>query len=419
MDHKPNIRPYIICILGAVFYLYEFALQVSPSVMTNELMQSFNLNAAGLGIMTAFFYYGYTPMQLPAGLLYDRYGPRRLMTLAIAVCALGVLIFSQTYNFAWASFGRLLIGIGSAFSFSGALLLIAHWLPPQYFALMTGLVQSMSSIGAIVGEVPLAATVAEWGWRHSLLGMSIVGFLLAIVVWLLVKDKPATTATDNIIDSSTTELRRLRYVIGKTQNWYIALYSFLIWAPIVVFAALWGVPFLVVAYGLTTQIASTACAMIWIGIGISSPFIGWYSDHIGRRCLPLTIVALIGFVAAMVVVYGVHLPLTIVYIGLFLFGVASGGQALSFGPVKDRSPLRIVGTAIGFNNMAVVAGGALLQPLVGILLTWHAGSLLQEGAHIYKLADYHFALFIVPLCYLLAAAVSAFLIQETHCKPQY
>lgn len=420
MNHKPTLLSYIICLLGTFFYLYEYAVQVSPSVMTNELMQNFNLNAAGLGILSAFFYYAYMIMQLPAGILYDRYGPRRLMSLAIAICALGVLIFSLTHSFAWAGAGRFLIGIGSAFSFSGALLLIAHWLPPQYFALMTGLVQSMSSTGAVVGQVPIAAAVAKWGWRETLLGISVVGFLLAILVWILVRDRPPTLPNPHkTVDRPSSELQRLVKVIGKAQNWYIFLYGFFIWAPIVVFAALWGVPFLAAAYGITTEVASIACAMIWVGMGISSPLLGWCSDHIQRRCLPLTVAALVGSAAAFIVIYGTHLPLAIIFIGLFLFGAASGGQPLSFGVVKDRSPLTIVGTAIGFNNMGAVAGGALLQPLAGILLSWHSGSLLQHGMHVYKLADYHFALFIVPLCYLLAAAVSAFLIQETHCKPQY
>src|SRR5688572_26100765 len=111
----------VICILASAFYMYEFALQVSLGVMTNELMQDLSLNAASLGLVSAFYYYAYTPMQIPAGFLHDRFGPRRVLTVAILTCALGAFFFSFSTGIFNASIGRFLMGIGSAFSFTGAL----------------------------------------------------------------------------------------------------------------------------------------------------------------------------------------------------------------------------------------------------------------------------------------------------------
>ena len=116
---KQLLLASVICILAAMFYMYEYTLQVSPAVMTNELMRDLGLNAASLGTMAAFYYYSYTPMQLPAGLLFDRFGPRRLITLAILVCALGAFLFGITPNAFMASFGRSLMGIAPSFSFIG------------------------------------------------------------------------------------------------------------------------------------------------------------------------------------------------------------------------------------------------------------------------------------------------------------
>src|SRR5437870_1283708 len=90
--------PYMVCLLAAAFYMYEFTLQVSLGVMTNQLMQDLSLNAASLGLASAFYYYAYTPMQIPAGLLHDRFGPRRALTFAISTCALGALLFSYSSN---------------------------------------------------------------------------------------------------------------------------------------------------------------------------------------------------------------------------------------------------------------------------------------------------------------------------------
>jgi MFS family permease len=410
----------IICILAAMFYMYEFILQVSPAVMTNELMHDLNLNAASLGTMAAFYYYSYTPMQLPAGLLYDRFGPRRLITLAVLICAVGALLFGTAPSVSVASLGRLFMGIGSSFSFIGALLLVSRWFPPHYFALLTGLVQLMSSVGAIAGQVPLAGAVGHWGWRSTIICISIIGILLALLIWTIVRDSPETVSQGKKFQSSpkTNELKRLQQVCNNRQTWLIALYSFAIWAPITAFAALWGIPFLVANYGISTEAASEASAMIWLGIGIGSPLFGWFSDKIQSRCVPLSISALLGIISLTLVIYGPHLPAFWLYTTLFIFGISASGQALSFGVVKDNNAPSVVGTAIGFNNMAVVAGGALFQPLIGILLYYNWSGTMRGESPFYGLAEYQKALIVLPLCYILALLVSQFLLRETHCKQQ-
>jgi MFS family permease len=412
--------PYIICTLAAMFYLYEFVLQVSPAVMTNELMHDFKLNAAGLGAMAAFYYYAYTPMQIPAGLLYDRYGPRLLITIALLICAMGAFFFGLTNNVAWASAGRFFMGIGSAFSFIGSLVLVARWFPAKHFALLAGLVQMMSSIGAILGEAPLAKVVHLFGWRQTITWVSLIGVGLALLVWLVIRDRPAgQTDTETVNAADKQELQRLKQVCKKSQTWWIALYSFTCWAPITAFAALWGIPCLVALYGISTTVASTACSMIWVGIGLGSPFIGWCSDRIGRRCLPLTVASIIGAISLVIALYVPHVPLILMYILLFFFGTAASGQSLAFGLVKDQSRPHVVGTAIGFNNMAVVAGGALFQPLVGLFLDWNWTGEVAGGIPAYSATNYRWALLILPTCYVVGAVVSAWRLKETHCLSEY
>lgn len=407
--------PVIVCTLAGLFYLYEFVLQVSPSVMTTELMRDLKLNAAGLGTMAAFYYYAYTPMQIPAGLLYDRFGPRVLITIALLICASGAFFFGLTNNVAMASLGRFFMGIGSAFSFIGALVLVAHWFPARYFALLAGIIQLMSSIGAIMGQAPLAKVVENFGWRHTVMSVSVIGVFLSILVWLVVRDRPEGQSMPAKTTIRKGELKRLAQVCGKKQTWWLGLYSFTSWAPITAFAALWGVPYLVSLYGISTAQASSACSMIWLGIGVGSPLIGWISDKMGKRCPPLTGASMIGVVALFGILY-LPLPLTMMYVFLFLFGLAATGQSLSFGLVKDLHPNNVVGTAIGFNNMAVVAGGALFQPLVGILLQMHWAGQSVSGAPVYTLSDYRSAMIILPLCYLVGTFISKRFLKETYCQ---
>lgn len=409
----------LVCTLATLFYLYEFSLQVSLGVMTHELMFDMGLNAASLGMISAAYYYAYTPMQIPGGVLHDKYGPRRVLTGATLICALGALCFAMSHNILQASLGRFLMGIGSAFSFSGALMLIARWFPPQYFAVLSGIVQLMSSIGAIAGQVPLAISIHHWGWRHSMWGLTIIGAILAAAIWFVVHDFPASHQQQaDVIHHPQQKPKGLRQILRSKETRWIAGYSFLIWAPVTTFAGLWGVPFLVAAYQLSTASASIACAFIWLGIGIGSPLSGWLSETLQNRTIVLTGCSLLGLVSALLVIY-VNLPLAALYVFLFLLGIAGGGQSLAFCVVKDISHPNSIGTSIGINNMATVAGGALLQPFIGWLLWMSWRGAMNGSTPLYGITEYHLGLAIIPACYLLASLVSAFRIAETHCQARY
>jgi MFS family permease len=411
----------LICTLATTFLLYEFILQVSPSVMTGELMRDLGLLPAGLGATLAFYYYAYTPMQIPAGLLFDRFGPRLLLTIATLICAIGAIIFGIASGPSMAAMGRFLMGIGSAFAFIGALVLTANWFPPHYFAVLTGIVQLSSCIGAIGGQAPLVPIINQFGWRNTINSLGIIGIVLALLIWLIVRDTPHQNeqpASSKSI-SFKQEMSRLVQAMNNKQTWWIGLYSFMVWAPMTAFVSLWIIPFLSEAYGFNTQAASNASAIIWLGVGIGSPLLGWWSDKLQRRCLPLTVSALLGAVSLSLLIYW---PLSSLwfYINLFIVGLGATGQALAFGVVKDNNRPELTGTAIGFNNMAVVASGAIFQPLIGWLLVYCSKTATHMAAHgsAYTLITYQKAFIILPACYLVAALVSHFLLRETYCRSQ-
>jgi MFS family permease len=409
----------LIYSLSALFFVYEFFIQISPAVMTQELMRDLNIGAGGLGVLSAVYYYAYTPMQLPAGLLFDRFGPKKLLTFACFICALGALAFGLSHTLVAASAGRFLMGIGSAFAFTGTLLLAARWFPSHYFAILAGILQLLSSVGALIGSEPLARAVDSFGWRHSILFMAFFGFGIMLLIAWLVKDSPEKeTVTAGSIDTKN-EWKQLKAVFYKPQAWIIAVFAFTSWAPILVIAGLWGVPFLMTKYHISNAQAAAATAMIWWGVALGSPLVGWFSEKIQRRKLPLVLCAAIGIVTAMIILYSQNLPVWMLYTLLVGFGFASGSQTLTFAIVKDNNPASVVGTAMGFNNMMVVAGGAILQPLVGYLLHefWH-GEMLN-GIPVYTILDYQWSLCIVPLCSLLGLICSLFWIKETYCEVLY
>src|SRR6056297_3113727 len=138
-----KLLPWFICSLGALFYAYEYFLRITPSVMTQELKAFYHIKDEALGSLSAYYYYIYTPMQLLVGLLMDRYGPRRLLTLATISCVVGSIMFASTHQLYVAELGRLFIGFGSAFAYVGVLKLGTIWLPKRHFGTFTGLATAL------------------------------------------------------------------------------------------------------------------------------------------------------------------------------------------------------------------------------------------------------------------------------------
>lgn len=406
----------VIFTLASLFLVFEMALQVSPSIMTHELMKDFKIPASILGLMASFYFYSYTLMQIPGGLLFDRFGPRSLITIATLFCSFGALFFGISHSIYFLSLGRFFMGFGSAFAFVGVLTVAARWFKPALFAFFVGITQFLACIGAMGGAYPLSVAVDYFGWRETITSLAYFGFALCVLCALFIRNHPPEFDPHQHKHHLVPFKKRIFSILKEPQSWWLALYAFCSWGTVVVFAALWGVPYLMVYYNISNTQAALAISMIWIGGAFCSPVLGWLSDRMGKRNPILTLSALLGLVTSCLILYVPHLPLSAAFVILLLFGAASSGQILTFAVAKDIHCHSIVSTAMGFNNMAVVLGGATLQPLVGFIMTalsrkTASGKLIEYGVF-----EYQASLSLVPICYLIALLVSIFFIKETYCK---
>lgn len=411
--------PWIICILGAVFYCYEYYLRIAPSVMTSDLMREYTLNGAGLGNLIAFYYYAYTPMQLFVGILMDRYGPRYLLTIACFCCAVGSYLFATGGNLMLAEIGRFMVGFGSAFAFVGTLKLATLWLPPERFAMVSGFAIALGMVGAVIGDITLMALVHLQGWQATMLLSSIMGLALTVILFLVIRDQPKTLT----LASFPSEIRTMNFsqvfyalyrTIRRRQVWLNGLVSGFLYLPASAFAELWGIPFLQ-ARGISHLHCSTAVSMVFIGWAIGGPIAGWISDSLRNRRLPIFFGGLIGTCAIALLIFLPHLSLFEIYILLFCFGAFSSVQVITFAVGREISSYKIAGTAIAFTNMLVMAFGALLQPLIGMLLDMFSSGIQVSGVPVYTVLDYQYALAVIPVGMAIAVIATLF-IKETHCE---
>lgn len=392
-------RALSMYVLTSVFLFFEMALQVSPSVMSSQLMQSLNMTAFGLGIMSGCYFYTYAFMQLPSGMLFDRFNPKFIIIASILICTLGNFLLSISSDMLLASLARLLMGMGSAFAFVSVLVVTKDLFPGRLFPLMTGITQALAAIGAMSGQLPISLLVQSVGWRHTLMLLSGFGILLVIAISILFGYK----AHAHRAASEVNHRDRLFTIFKNPQTWLVALYAMLMWAPMSGFTSLWGVPYLESVYHLTSTKAAFICSLMWMGLAIGSPLLGYLSAAFNNRKWLLIIASTVGTVAFSSIIFGA-LSLWWLAFMLLLAGAACAGQALTFTVVKENNSTDVAATAISLNNMAVVISGALFQPLMGWVVTHTSMS------HTHNLKE---AVMLVFGAYVLSLLVSLLGIRES------
>lgn len=415
MNNQLNISParaILMFVLVALFLFYEMAVQVSPSVIAPFLVKDLKIDAFILGLISGFYFYTYTFMQIPAGLLYDRFRIRPMILYPLLTCVAGTMLFAVAHSAIEASLARMLMGAGSAFAFIGVLTVAADVFPKRHFALMVGITQMLAAVGAMFGGLPLLPIIHAVGWRNTLYIIAGAGLVLAFFIMLFVNYKRPIEQKEHI-DTMSSIFQSLKSITKNPQSWFIAIYACMLWAPMAGFASLWGVPYLTASYHLNLSTAASLVAMMWIGIAIASPLVGAWSDQIGKIKLPLVLCAITGLIGFTAVVLPIQLPIIALASMTLLAGAASAGQALSFALVNHIHPPANRAAAIGFNNMAVVVSGAIFQPLIGKLISAHSSGLLTpDGHHIYTASDYRFGLIVLWAAYLIGLIFSVLFIKE-------
>lgn len=415
-DFAYPARAWIIWILSAAFMFYKYALEVSPSIMTKTLMGTFQIDGVQLGNLAATYFYAYLVMQIPAGLLLDKFGPRKVTTLAIIVAAMGGFIFSIADSFVVACIGRFLTGAGAAFAAVNCLKLIANWFPFRLFAFMAGLMMTVGMLGAVGGQAPLSTFIDALNWRQAMQIIALGGLVLAFLFWFIVKDKaPDHKREKHIVSPKISLLASLKRIFKNPQSWWISIYSGFAFAPVMVFGGLWGVSYIEQGFGLSHNMAAQIVSLIFIGFAVGAPVFGWFSDWIGRRNVVMfwgTLVALLSITAVIYAPEDSHLVLVFL---LFLFGFSISSFLLCFTVIREINIPLIAATAIGFMNAFDALFGAFSDPFTGKLLDMGWNGDMVNGARIYPISAYKTAFLTLPV-YLIVALLLLLGVKETHCK---
>lgn len=413
------VRAWSIWLLSAIFMFYKYAIEVSPSVMTKTLMKTFDIGGVELGNLAACYFYAYLILQIPAGLLLDKFGPRKTTTLAIALCAIGSLVFARADTLFMAGVGRFLTGVGAAFAAVNCLKLIANWFPFKQFAFMAGLMMTVAMFGAVGGQAPLSSFIQKMEWRSALEWIGVVGIGLSVVFWFVVRDRaPDHNRERHIVSTKIGFVDSLKKVFKNPQSWWLSIYSGFAFAPVMVFGGLWGVSFISESFSLSQNLSAQMVSLIFIGFAVGAPVFGLFSDWLQKRKVVMFWGTVLSLISISIVIYAPGISAYSIAFWLFIFGFAISSFLLCFTMIREVSLPILAATAIGFMNAFDALLGAISDPLTGKFLDMQWNGVLVDGVRVFSVDAYRMVFLTIPI-YLVIALITLLKIKETHCKPSY
>lgn len=415
INQKVRQYSYLVCLIIFLSYLLVYFHRVCPAVIALDMQQAFGVGGALLGTLGSAYFYPYGLMQLPVGLLVDSWGPRKTVSTFLVVAAMGSALMGLAGNISWAIAGRILVGIGVSTLFVSNFKLLTEWFHPKQMATMGGIFMAVGGLGVLIASFPLAFISDYLGWNWTLVAIGGVTFIMAVAVYLLVRDRPSEKGWPNMrSDSGPIQggNRRLfhgvKEVVTTGRFWCLAIWvSFSVGLTFSV-GSMWSVPYLQHVYCLSKTEASTYQMMFGISLIIGSPLLGLLANHIGRKPVIVGASFILMLVFSLFYVFPAGLPSSALYALFFFLFLAGTG----IGPIvatlsKELFHPSIAGTSVGLVNFFPFFSAGLFQVIMGAILD-HSGKV--NG--VYTPGAYR-NIFFYCFWFALLSFLISFFIQET------
>ena len=417
LEQKVKLVGLFIWGIVAVFFLYEFFLRTFVGSIAHQLIHDLHLTIEQFTLIGSAYYLAYALMQIPVGVLADKFGVKKIMIFATLTCALATFLFAHSHGFAEAIWARFFMGFGSSFAFVCLLVIASNWFPRRFFGFFAGASQFIGTMGPVLAGGPLISWLVDshTSWRFALSSIGAFGIVLAVLSLLFVKNKPrGGQETLLFLSKEEPMITRLKRLFKTKQAWVVAAYSASVYVSIAVMAAVWGTDYLQ-AVGLSQKSAAYMISIAWIAYAIGCPGFGFLSDLIKRRKPFLILCALLGVISISLILYGHFTSASVYEVLFFMLGLAATGQNIGFAAIAEHTRPNIKASALGLNNGLIILSGAIVPVAVGYLISLSSGS--SNAGHL-PLHSFVVGLSLLPVTYLISLVVSVFLFKETYGKPQ-
>jgi predicted MFS family arabinose efflux permease len=398
MSSSSRIVSWFAWFLAVTFFAYQFVLRVSPGVIMQDIMQKFHINATSFGVLSAAYYFGYSGMQIPVGILLDKYGPRFVIAICAMICVIGNLSFIYSEHWAYALIGRFLIGFGSAAGFLGTAKTIRMYFKEEHFTHMVGITFTLGLLGALYGGKPISMLNAKFGWQTVLLVLSGAGFAIAVLILLLFRN----VSNNEVIKDDTPIWRGVIDVLKQPKILWIGFCGALLVGPMECFADIWGVSYLTTVYGIDRSDASMITSAIYFGMCFGGPILAFFAERFHSHYITTALSGLVMALIFALMIFKGGFNVSKLSILMFIVGILCCYQVLVFSIVDGMVPANLSGIVISVTNMMIMAIGSLFHFVIGFVMDFYwDGKLSEEGLRLYNTEAYSNSLLIIPATLML------------------
>lgn len=400
--------------------------------MADSLIRDFSISSASeLGVLSSLYFYIYAAMQMPAGILVDYYGPRKIVTMAMLVAALGAVIFGSAAGMEGIYAGRVLSTLGISVIYVSIVKIYVEWFRVREFGTMSGIIVIVANAGSLVSAAPLAFAVETIGWRDSYYVIAGYSLAMSVLCWLLVRDKPADVGLVSIDEVETREGRKIIQpltdnenirgsiwkVLGNSGTWWPFMASASVFGVYMAFMGIWSVPYFMQIHGMTRVEAANLVMIMAAGNMIGGFLIGFLSDRVGLRQKPYTIITafFLSVWVAFIFLGGSQPPVWALYPACLGLGIGTSGITLGVACVKEVNSPRAAGVAAGVANSGPFVGAALMQPVFGWVLDLYWQGTIENGVRVYSNEAFQSAFWVCAVV-LGIGLVCTLKIRETMCR---
>lgn len=416
IDQEITILGCFIWSLAALFFLYEFFLRTFVGTVADQIIPDLHLSLEAFSLLGTAYFAAYGLMQIPVGILCDKFGAKKIMIFATLMCALATFLFAHSTNFTTAFLSRFFMGFGSAFALVCLFVLTLNWFPQKYFGFFAGASQFVGTMGPILAAGPLMTVMLALheSWREALAQTGSFGIVLAVLIFLFVKNKPVWKEKEIIyLQRHEPLMIQIKRLAKNIQVWLIAFYSASVYVAISLLAAVWGTDYLDIK-GFEQIYSAYIISISWVGFAIGCPVLGLISDVMKRRKPTLIFAAILGFFAILIMTFWPKANFWIFSIAFFCLGIAAAGQNVGFATIAEQVDPRVRSTALGLNNGMILFFSSIIPPIAGWMLEVAAGSHMKYLQH----NDFFWMFSMLLIFYVIAFMISTIFLKETYCKPQ-
>lgn len=360
-----RMTAWTVWIVASIFYAYQYILRVTPNIMLDDIMQQFQIDAAAFGQFSGIYYIGYSLIHLPIGIMFDRFGPRKVMTACIILTVMGLLPLIFANHWIYPIAGRLLIGIGSSAAILGLFKIIRLTFNEERFPRMLSFSVTIGLIGAIYGGGPVGYMHQIFGYQVVVEFLTIGGLILALITYWIVPDIKTTQSSSILL--GLKQIFKNHYVIWP------CIFAGLMVGPLEGFADVWGRAFLKQVYGLDETLATSLPSAIFIGMCFGAPVLSFIAEKIGSYLLTVIGSGIIMALSFFSILFW-HLTPGGLSLCFLLVGVCCAYQILAIYQISVYVPEQTAGLATAVANMVIMIFGYAFHATIGGIINIMGGT---------------------------------------------